>query len=63
MMIEQVSVWNDLDIADPDFGPVLDNTKFSAREMFLSGESNNCSKWGMKHLAVPEVTHLKWGKK
>lgn len=38
-MIEQVSLWNDLDIADPDFGPVLDKTKFSARDVFLSGES------------------------
>lgn len=38
-MIEQVSVWNDLDIADSDFGPVLDKTKFSARDMFLCGES------------------------
>jgi len=38
-MTEQVSVWNDLDVADPDFGPVLDKVKFSARDMFLSGES------------------------
>lgn len=38
-MIEQVSVWKDLDIVDPDFGPVLDKTKFSARDMFLSGEN------------------------
>lgn len=38
-MIEQVSVWNDLAIADPDFGPGLDKTKFSARDMFLCGES------------------------
>lgn len=27
LMIEQVSVWSDLDIADPDFGPVLDKDK------------------------------------
>lgn len=38
-MIQQASVWNDLDTADPDFGPVLDKTKFSARGMFLSRES------------------------
>lgn len=38
-MTEQASVWNDLGIADPDFGPGLDKTKFSARDMFLCGES------------------------